>query len=433
MSSKLLPALAALLLLSGCGDAEQAPSESSIAAESARDTAAAAEPSESVPEPENASSTREPEETRPPNAEWQTPAFDGQTRAPQPATSAEWRLETVAQGLEHPWALEILPDGAFLVTERPGNLRIVSTDGSVGEPISGVPEVHAVAQGGLLDVALAPDFEQSRRIYLTFSEPTDSASRTAAASATLSEDRTELTDVQVIFRQHPEFQSRGHYGSRIVFDPEGRIYITTGDRMDRSRELAQDPSNTIGTVARINPDGSIPADNPFVGDSDRADAIWSWGHRNIQAAARHPESGELWTIEHGPAGGDELNNPEAGRNYGWPAVTYGENYSGSKVTEGITQRNDVEQPVYYWDPVIAPSGMTFYTGDAFPVWQGDLFIGGLASARVVRLVFDGDRVAAEEWLPVGERVRDVIQGPDGHLYLVTDMDNGKIMRILPAG
>jgi len=296
-----------------------------------------------------------------------------------------------------------------------------------------VPEVHAVAQGGLLDVALAPDFEQSRRIYLTFSEPTDSASRTAAASATLSEDRTELTDVQVIFRQHPEFQSRGHYGSRIVFDPEGRIYITTGDRMDRSRELAQDPSNTIGTVARINPDGSIPADNPFVGDSDRADAIWSWGHRNIQAAARHPESGELWTIEHGPAGGDELNNPEAGRNYGWPAVTYGENYSGSKVTEGITQRNDVEQPVYYWDPVIAPSGMTFYTGDAFPVWQGDLFIGGLASARVVRLVFDGDRVAAEEWLPVGERVRDVIQGPDGHLYLVTDMDNGKIMRILPAG
>jgi glucose/arabinose dehydrogenase len=292
--------------------------------------------------------------------------------------------------------------------------------------------VHAEAQGGLLDVALAPDFADSRRVYLTYAEPTEDASRTAAATGVLSEDRTELADVEVIFRQQPEFSSRGHYGSRVVFDTDGTMYITMGDRMDRSRELAQDPSNTIGTVARVNLDGSIPDDNPFVGDPDRADAIWSWGHRNIQAADLRPETGELWTIEHGPAGGDELNNPEAGKNYGWPAVTYGENYNGSRVTDGVTQSEGSEQPVYYWDPVIAPSGMVFYTGDAFPVWQGDLFIGGLASAKVVRLVFDGERVAAEEWLPVGERVRDVTQGPDGNLYLVTDHDTGKVMRIVPG-
>jgi len=417
MNSRLVATLAVLLLVSGCGNANQMTAGSVDAVE----TAAA----------ESSSPAVDSEETRAPNAEWQAPAFEGQTRAPRPAQTATWQLETVAQGLVHPWALEFLPDGSMLVTERGGALRIVSVDGTIGEPIAGVPEVHAVAQGGLLDVALAPDFEQSRRIYLTFSEPTESASRTAAATGILSENRAELTDVEVIFQQQPEFQSRGHYGSRIVFDTAGRLFVTMGDRMDRSRELAQDPSNTIGTVARINADGSIPEDNPFVGDPERDDAIWSWGHRNIQAAALHPESGELWTIEHGPAGGDELNNPEAGKNYGWPAVTYGENYNGSKVTGGITQRDDVEQPVYYWDPVIAPSGMSFYTGEVFPAWQGNLFIGGLASARVVRLVFDGERVAAEEWLPVGERVRDVQQGPDGFLYVVTDHENGKILRIRP--
>jgi glucose/arabinose dehydrogenase len=413
---------------SGQGAAGSADAPVESAGADAPDAQAA---SESASE-EASTTARAAEETRTPNAEWQEPAFEGQTRAPRPAETAAWTLETIAEGLDHPWALEILPDGALLVTERPGNLRVVTLNGEVSEPIAGVPEVHAVAQGGLLDVALAPDFDTSRRIYLTYAEPTEDASRTAAATAILSEDRRALNDVEVIFRQQPEFESRGHYGSRIVFDAEGRLYITLGDRMDRSRELAQDPSNTIGTVARINPDGSIPEDNPFVDDPDKADAIWSWGHRNIQAADLHPESGELWTIEHGPAGGDELNNPEAGENYGWPAVTYGENYNGTKVTEGVTQRADTEQPVYYWDPVIAPSGMDFYTGDAFPTWQGDLFIGGLASAKVVRLVFDGERVAAEEWLSIGERVRDVREGPDGRLYLVTDMDNGKILRIVPA-
>jgi glucose/arabinose dehydrogenase len=428
----LATALAALFS-TGCNGAgsTDASSGADAASTPAAETAADAQPTAETAAAETGSE-RAPEETRAPNAEWQTPAFEGQTRAPRPQRSAAWSLETVAEGLEHPWAIQLLPDGAMLVTERPGNLRVVGADGSIGQPIAGVPEVHAVAQGGLLDVALAPDFEQSRRIFLTYAEPTDDASRTAAATALLSEDRSELTDVEVIFRQQPEFQSRGHYGARIVFDTDGTLYVTMGDRMDRSRELAQDASNTIGTVARINADGSIPDDNPFVDDPDKADAIWSWGHRNIQAADLHPETGELWTIEHGPAGGDELNNPEAGKNYGWPAVTYGENYNGTKVTEGITQREDTEQPVYYWDPVIAPSGMVFYTGDAFPAWQGDLFIGGLASAKVVRLVFDGERVAAEEWLSVGERVRDVVQGDDGNLYLVTDHDDGKIMRIVPA-
>ena len=423
MNSRLVATLFALLLVSGCGDADQTtPASGTDGAPEIAERAST----------ESSSDVVDSEETRAPNADWQKPAFADQTRAPRRTERAEWQLGTVAQDLVRPWALEFLPDGSMLVTEQDGTLRVVSPDGSVGEPIDGVPEVHAVAQGGLLDVALAPDFEQSRRIYLTYSEPTENASRTAAARARLSEDRSELTDFEVIFRQQPEFESRGHYGSRIVFDGEGRLYITTGDRMDRSRELAQDPSNTIGVVVRIDLDGSIPDTNPFVGDPERANAIWSWGHRNIQAAALHPDSAELWTIEHGPAGGDELNNPEAGKNYGWPAVTYGENYNGSKVTEGITRRDDVEQPVYYWDPVIAPSGMTFYTGEAFPAWRGDLFIGGLASARVVRLVFDGERVAAEEWLPVGERVRDVRQGPDGFLYLVTDHDDGKILRIRPA-
>ena len=427
----LLSALLAAPLVAGCGNGSGESEANQEAAAMESDAATDAAP-EAAPDEAAGAGDCAPEETRAPNAEWQEPAFEGQTRAPRPAEFETWAIETVAEGLSHPWALEFLPDAAMLVTERSGNLRVVEMDGTVSDPVAGVPEVHAVAQGGLLDVALAPDFDESRRIFLTFAEPTEDASRTAAATGILSDDRTELTDVEVVFRQHPEFESRGHYGSRIVFDTDGTMYVTMGDRMDRSRELAQDPSNTIGTVARINPDGSIPDDNPFVDDPDRADPIWSWGHRNIQAADLHPETGDLWTIEHGPAGGDELNRPEAGKNYGWPAVTYGENYDGTKVTEGVTKRDDVVQPVYYWDPVIAPSGMVFYTGDAFPVWQGDLFVGGLASNKVVRLVFDGNRVAAEEWLPINARVRDVKQGPDGALYLVTDEPEAKVLRIVPA-
>lgn len=375
---------------------------------------------------------RGPEETREPESDYE-PAFEGQTRAPKPAETEAWTTETLAQGLEHPWGLAFLPDSGMLVTERPGRLRLVRADGEISEPISGVPDVDARKQGGLLDVTVAPDFETSRTIFLSFSEPhDDGTNNTAVARARLSDDAAALEDVQVIFSQYPNVESTGHYGSRIVFQDEDTIWVTMGDRQgDPVRRNAQDPTNLIGTVARINIDGSIPEDNPFVGHEENAPEIWSYGHRNIQAAAVHPETGDLWTIEHGPRGGDELNRPEAGKNYGWPAISYGIEYGGGAVYEGKTEAEGMEQPVYYWDPVIAPAGATFYTGNAFPVWQGDLFVGGLRTARVSRLVMEDGRVAAEEWLEIGHRVRDVVQGPDGFLYLITDEADGRVMRIVP--
>lgn len=454
MRTSLLLLPAAVLALSGCTNgsevddsaagaviepvAEARTAESSAGEASDRAASHRQAPKNGQPSPPADSAARVaiegsgPEETRPPNADWQEPAFPGQTRAPKPEFTAAWSVETVTDGLDHPWALEFLPDGSLLVTERPGALRHVTRDGQVSEPLSGVPEVHAVAQGGLLDVALHPEFATNRRIFLTFAEPTDGASRTAVAAATLSEANDALIGTEVIFRQQPEWQSRGHYGSRIVFDTEGSMFVTFGDRMDETRTEAQDPTNHIGTVIRLRPDGSVPEDNPFVDDPAGADEVWSWGHRNIQAADLHPATGELWTIEHGPRGGDELNRPEAGRNYGWPAVTYGINYNGSRVTGGNTQSDDTVQPVYYWDPVIAPSGMVFYTGDLFEPWTGDLFIGGLGTGKVVRLVMDDGRVVAEEWLDIGRRVRDIDQAPDGTLWLVTDHDDGELMRIVPG-
>lgn len=375
--------------------------------------------------------TRRPEETRPPEAGYE-PAFGNQTRAPQPVQTEDWAVDTIVQGLEHPWALDFLPGGALLVTERPGRLRIVDTDGEISEPLSGVPEVDNRGQGGLLDVVVAPDFESSRTIFLSFSEPhDDGTNNTAVARAQLSEDADALEDVQVVFSQYPSVESTGHFGSRIVFQDEGTIWITMGDRQGHPvRRNAQDPTNLIGTVARVNIDGSIPEDNPFVGHEEYAPELWSWGHRNIQAAEIHPETGELWTVEHGPRGGDELNRAEAGENYGWPTISYGIEYRGGEVYEGKTEQEGMEQPVYYWDPVIAPSGMTFYTGKSFPAWQGDLFVGGLRSALVSRLVLEDGRVVAEEWLEIGHRVRDVVQGPDGDIYLVTDESDGRVMRIV---
>lgn len=377
-------------------------------------------------------SERSPEETREPESDYE-PAYEDQTRAPKPAETEAWTTETLAQGLEHPWGLDFLPDGSMLVTERPGRLRLVGADGEISEPISGVPEVDARKQGGLLDVTVAPDFETSRTIFLSFSEPhDDGTNNTAVARARLGDDAAALEDVQVIFSQYPNVESTGHFGSRIVFQDEDTIWVTMGDRQgDPVRRNAQDPTNLIGTVARINIDGSVPEDNPFVGHEENAPEIWSYGHRNIQAAAVHPETGHLWTIEHGPRGGDELNRPEAGKNYGWPAISYGIEYRGGAVYEGKTEAEGMEQPVYYWDPVIAPAGAAFYTGNAFPVWQGDLFVGGLRTARVSRLVMEDGRVAAEEWLEIGHRVRDVVQGPDGFLYLITDEADGRVMRIVP--
>lgn len=339
------------------------------------------------------------------------------------------RVEVVAGGLEHPWGLAFLPDGRMLVTERPGRLRIVAADGTVSPPVEGVPTVDDNGQGGLLDVALDPAFAQNGLVYLSFSEPGEGGSGTSVARGRL--DGTTLRDVGVIYRQTPKVGGGRHFGSRLVFAPDGTLFVTQGDRGSMS-ESAQDLATTIGKVVRIKPDGSIPADNPFVGRSDARAEIWSYGHRNAQGATIDPATGLLWTVEHGARGGDELNQPQAGRNYGWPVITYGRDYSGEKIGVGTT-RSGLEQPVYYWDPSIAPSGLTFYTGDAIPAWKGSLFLGALAGQRLVRLTLREGKVTGEEVLlaDLGERIRDVVEGPDGFLYLLTDSDDGRVLRIRP--
>ena len=350
-------------------------------------------------------------------------------RSPTPqAIAAPIRVDTVASGLEHPWGIAFLPDGRILVTERPGRLRIVDRNGTRSEPLAGVPAVLARGQGGLLDVAIDPRFADNRLVYLSYAEPGDGGtSGTAVARGRLGEGR--LENVQVIYRQTPKVRSDMHFGSRLVFDREGRLFVTQGDRYNQ-RPLVQDLSTTIGKIVRINADGSIPRDNPFVGREGARPEIWSYGHRNVQAAALYPQTGQLWTVEHGARGGDELNHPEAGKNYGWPVITYGIDYSGVRIGEG-TQREGMEQPVYYWDPVIAPSGMTFYTGDAFPEWRGSALVGSMQPRALVRLTIDNGRVTREERYLRGLRVRDVQQGPDGFLYLVTDEDNGSLIRVSP--
>ena len=348
-------------------------------------------------------------------------------KSPTPKiTAAPGRVTTVATGLEHPWALEFLPDGRMLVTERPGRLRIVSRDGKLSAPLGGVPRVHAVGQGGLLDVALDPAFTTNQIIYLSYAEPDDGLAGTAVARARLGS--TGLTDMRVIYRQQPKKRGGGHFGSRIVFRRDGTMFITQGERMSY-REEAQDLSSGLGKIVRINSDGSIPRDNPFLARKDVRPEIWSYGHRNVQSAALHPETGELWTVEHGARGGDELNHPQAGKNYGWPVITYGIDYSGRRIGEG-TAKAGMEQPVYYWDPVIAPSGMIFYTGNAYPGWKGSIFVGSLTPGCLVRLQMQNGRVAREDrYLDLGLRIRDVAQGPDGLIYVITDEDEGSILRL----
>jgi glucose/arabinose dehydrogenase len=341
------------------------------------------------------------------------------------------RLVTVAEGLEHPWGIAFLPDGRALVTERPGRLRIVATDGKLGEPLAGVPAVHAVNQGGLLDVALDPDFGANRLVYLSFAEPRDGGSGTAVARGRLTEGG--LADVQVIFRQQPTVKGGHHFGSRLVFARDGRLFVTLGDRFSE-RARAQTLDSHLGKVVRIERDGKVPADNPFVDRAGALPEIWTYGHRNVQGAALHPATGELWTHEHGPRGGDELNRTLAGRNYGWPTVSYGIEYSGGKISDSPTAPG-IEPPVHHWVPSIATSGLLFYTGDRFPKWRGSAFVGGLASKQVARLEMDGDRVVSEERLLEGvvdQRVRDVEQGPDGFIYLLTDEKKGRLLRMEPA-
>lgn len=338
------------------------------------------------------------------------------------------QVQALASGLEHPWGLAFLPDGRMLVTERPGRLRIVSKEGRLSKPLAGVPQVFAKGQGGLLDVALDPDFASNRLVYLSYSEPGKGGASTAVARARLAEGA--LEDVRVIFSQQPKVSGNNHFGSRLVFAPDGTLFITLGERF--KFDPAQDLSNHLGKIVRIYPDGSVPRDNPFVGQPGARPEIWSYGHRNVQGAAIHPETGALWAVEFGPAGGDELNLVEPGRNYGWPLVSWGRHYFGTDIPDPPT-RPDLAQPIYHWTPVISPSGMTFYTGQLFPAWRGNLLIGGLSSKALVRLTLEGQRVKSEERIPMGARIRHVRQGPDGAVYLLTDRADGEILRLTPAG
>ncbi len=374
-----------------------------------------------------------PLETRPPNGAGQRPAFEGQTRTCGIRSGVAFDVVVVARGLEHPWAVEPLPGGDLLVTERPGRLRVVSAGGALGEPIAGLPAVDARGQGGLLDVALSPTFASDRTIFWSYSEPRDGGNATSVARGVLSADSRRVDQVQVIFRALPTYQGRAHFGSRLAFGPDGMLYITTGDRSDADmRPLVQQMDNHMGKVMRIRPDGTVPDDNPFVGQNGAQPEIWALGFRNLQAAAFDAQ-GRLWTIEHGTRGGDELNRVERGVNYGWPVQTYGIEYRGDPIAGSSTAPEGYQQPIYYWDPVIAPSGAQWYTGDAFPAWRGSLFIGGMASQRLVRLELDGDRVTGEEHLLTDreQRIRDVRQGPDGALYLVTDEDEGELWKLVP--
>lgn len=347
-----------------------------------------------------------------------------------PSEHGELEVTTVAEGLEHPWGLAFLPDGRRLVTERPGRLRLVGADGVVSEPLAGLPEVYARGQGGLLDVAVDPDFATTPWIYFSFSEPGDGGGGTAVGRGRLGENGLEA--VEVIFRQQPKLDAGQHFGSRLVFDREGRLYVTSGDRGNWDNwDNVQRLDRGQGKIFRIERDGGIPADNPFVGRDDAIAAIWSYGHRNAQGAALHPDSGELWQTEHGARGGDELNIARAGLNYGWPVITHGVNYNGQPIGTGRAEAPGMEQPIHHWTPSIAPSGMAFYTADRFPAWKGNLFVGALAFQRVVRLELEGDKVVGEEALltDLGERIRDVRLGPDGYLYLLTDAANGKLLRV----
>ena len=338
------------------------------------------------------------------------------------------RVTTVARGLENPWALAFLPDGRMLVTERPGRMRVVPRDGTVGAPLGNVPAVFAQGQGGLLDVVLDRDFASNQVIYFTFSEPGDGGAGTSVARARLGAGS--LENVRVIFRQMPKVRGGLHFGSRIVQARDGNLWVGLGERGQRDR--SQDLSIHLGKVVRIRPEGGTPADNPFVGRTGVLPEIWSYGHRNIQGAILHPATGALWTVEHGARGGDEVNRPEGGRNYGWPVITYGRDYSGLPIGEGSAKAG-MEQPVHYWDPSIAPSGMAYYDATAIPGWKGSLLVGSLKFGLLARLQLDGGKVVREERLLQGlnDRVRDVRVGPDGLVYLLTDNIDGRILRVEP--
>lgn len=386
---------------------------------------------------QDAGSTRPgaPVETGPKSVPEFKPAFPGQTRAPAVKTRTALQVTEITSGLNKPWAIAFLPDGRMLVTEKPGQLRIVTAGGQKSEPVSGLPPVDARGQGGLLDVEPAPDFASSNQIYWTYYEPRQGGNGLAVARARLVDGaRPRVENVQVVFRMMPTLESTLHAGGRMVWAPDGKLFVTLGERsILPGRVQAQALNSHFGKIVRINPDGSVPTDNPFVGRQDARPEVWSSGHRNVLSAALD-EQGRLWEVEMGPRGGDELNRPEAGKDHGWPTIGYGEEYSGAPIHK-TTQAAGLEQPVYYWDPVISPSGMAIYSGNLFPEWRGNVFIGGLSSKALVRLVMNGDRVVGEERLLTDRdaRIREVVQGPDGALYLLTDADNGSLLKVTPRG
>lgn len=370
----------------------------------------------------------------PPNAKGQTPAFQGQTRAPVMPQALRLARTPLVEGLHDPWGMALLPDGSLLITEKPGAMRLYR-EGKLSAPLKGLPAVDDDGQGGLLDVAVAADFARTRQVWFSFSQPRQSGENgTAVGTGRLSRDGTALEEVKVIFEGQPGIDSQQHFGSRLVFDRDGALFVTTGERgLPPEMPVAQDKNNHLGKVLRIDPaTGAALSGNPFAKGGGQPQ-IWSFGHRNIQAAALDPQ-GRLWTVEHGPNGGDELNQPQPGRNYGWPIISYGQNYDGNPIGAGLTAQEGMEQPVYYWDPVIAPSGMTFYQGAMFPEWQGDALIGGLRAEAVVRLKIENGRVTGEQRLAEGiGRVRDIEVAPDGALLVLIDGDPGSLVRLTRRG
>jgi len=369
--------------------------------------------------------TGAPVETKSPNSDYK-PAIAGQTRVAGVKTKSAFDGKLLASGLNSPWGIATLPDGRFLITEKRGQMRIVTPAGKITEPITGIPEVNPAGQGGLLGLAIDPDFAKNRTVFWLFSEKTDDGNETAVAKGKLSADEKTIQNVEVIYRATPAFKSNLHYGGRVVIDKTGNLIISTGERSDiKSRPQAQQLNSALGKVIRITKDGKPAPGNPFAGKSDARPELYSYGHRNVQGLALNPANGDLWEHEFGPRGGDELNRIQPGKNYGWPTITYGLEYSGQKVGEGNTQMDGYEQPVYYWDPVVSPSGMTFYTGDNMPEWKNNLFISCLSGLHVARLVIKDNKVVGEERLLANlqQRFRDITQGKDGALYTITDQGN----------
>ncbi|MGN6420772.1 MAG: PQQ-dependent sugar dehydrogenase [Pseudobacter sp.] len=377
----------------------------------------------------SADSTGKPVETEKPNTDYK-PAFAGQTRIAGVKTKTPYEFTVITSDLKNPWGIAQLPDGSLLITEKGGTMRLVTKDGKVSDKITGAPAVNSNGQGGLLGLTLDPAFKQNRMVYWVFSEKQPDGNLTAVAKGKLSEDGKTLQNATVIYRATPAHKSSLHYGGRILFDKKGYLMVSTGERSDiETRPLAQSLQGGLGKIVRITTDGKPAPGNPFANDKNARPEIWSYGHRNVQGLAWHPVTGDLWENEFGPRGGDELNRIEAGKNYGWPAITYGIEYAGPKISDGATQKAGMEQPVYYWDPVLSPSGMAFYSGDAIPEWKNNLFIGGLSSMHIARLVIKDNKVVGEERLLRGEneRFRDVFNGSDGALYAVTD--GGELYRI----